>query len=232
MSPAAFRVVRLRCCWPSRNRDGWFLKFFWKRFGRIWTGLIAPTSSQPGLCNGESGGSAPRSKPLLWEVEMITNNPEYDAITSDHGRSVPSQTRLDRRHGSHLCIAADRAYCLQGTKHRPEDIGKPIGTRAGQVRRVAVDMTPNQGKDSMRRPAALLRIALALGAMILAPRAGAQAQGPTHPRQPFIDIRDWGSRAPSGGRMSRQFGFVRCTIALVAFVAAFALFLYLSLIHI
>jgi len=28
--------------------------------------------------------------------------------------------------------------------------------------------------------------------------------------------------------MSRQFGFVRCTIALVAFVAAFALFLYTS----
>ena len=31
----------------------------------------------------------------------------------------------------------------------------------------------------MRRPAALLRIALALGAMIIVPRAGAQAQGPT-----------------------------------------------------
>jgi len=31
----------------------------------------------------------------------------------------------------------------------------------------------------MRRPAAFLRIALALGAMIIVPRAGAQAQGPT-----------------------------------------------------
>ena len=31
----------------------------------------------------------------------------------------------------------------------------------------------------MRRPAALFPIALALGAMILAPRAGAQPQGPT-----------------------------------------------------
>ena len=106
---------------------------------------------------------------------MITNNLEYDGITSDHGRSVPFQTGLDSRHGSHLCIAVDRAYCRQSTKYRPEDISK----RVGQVPRVAVDTTPNQRKDSMRRPAAVFPIALALGAMILAPRAGAQAQGPT-----------------------------------------------------
>ena len=79
---------------------------------------------------------------------MITNNAECDAITSDHGRSVPFQTRLEIRHGSHLCIAADRAYCLQSTKHRQEDIGKRIGTRVGQAQRVAVDTTPNQGRTA------------------------------------------------------------------------------------
>jgi len=79
---------------------------------------------------------------------MITNNPDCDAITSDHGRSVPFQTRLDSRHGSHLCIVADRAYCLQSTNHRPEDIGKRIGTRVGQAQRVAVDTTPNQGRTA------------------------------------------------------------------------------------